>query len=132
MGKRLEPRTYVLEFGEGTYLEGSTIRLRATPIEVTEQLESMSFVQSLPVFLEYLIEWDIEVEKEPDSGVYIPLECTVEAVRGHLEWPVLKAIIREWYRAAVGISAPLDPPSGDGPPSPDTESMEQSIEMAPL
>lgn len=129
MGKRLEPRTYVLEWGSGTYLEGATIRMRATPIDVSEKLENAGIVESLPAFFEYLIDWDIEVPDAQDPAEYVPLERTPEAMTAALEMPVVKAIVQEWYKAAIGVSAPLDRPSGDGQPSPDTESVEQSIAM---
>lgn len=131
MGKRLEPRTYVLEWGSGTYLEGATIRMRATPIDVSEKLENAGIVESLPAFFRYLESWDLEVPVEPGSDEYVPLEQTPEAMTAALEMPVVKAIVQEWYRAAIGVSAPLDPPSGDGRPSPGTENVELSIPMEP-
>jgi hypothetical protein len=42
---------------------------------------------------------------------------------------ILQRIIGEWYKVAVGISAPLDPPSKDGQESPGMESVEPSIPM---
>lgn len=126
MGKRLERRTYVLEFGAGTYLDGAEIRIRSTPIDVVEQLEELRYIDAIPLFLEYLEDWNLE-----DANGE-PIKRTEEAVRAALELPVLKLIVSHWINAAVGVTAPLDPPSGDGPPLPDTDGMEQSIPMEPL
>lgn len=123
MGKRLERRTYVLEFGAGTYLDGAEIRIRSTPIDVVEQLEELRYIDAIPLFLEYLEEWNLE---DADGE---PVKRTEEAVRAALELPVLKLIVAQWINAAVGVTAPLDPPSSDGPPSLDTDGMERSMPM---
>ena len=126
MGKRLEPRTYVLHFEEGTYLAGAEIRIRATPVAVTEQLETLSFIRCVPLLLEYLDSWNLE-DADGES-----IKLTEEAILGAFEWPVLKKIIQEWYQAATGVTAPLDQPSSDGQPSPDTGAMEQYMPMEAL
>ncbi len=116
-------RTYVLEFEEGTYLAGAEIRIRSTPISVVMQLEDGLTVQDQAKLLaEYVESWNLEVAGDA-------LLISAEAILATMEYPVIKKIVREWYRAAVGISAPLDPPSGDGQPSPDTEVEERSIPM---
>lgn len=124
MGFRLG-RTYVLEFGQGTYLEGAEIRLRSTPIGVTLQLEGMTPTEAIPLLVVYLESWNLE-----DSAGN-PLPMTEEAIKHNIEKPVLNEIARQWYRAATGISAPLDPPSNSGEESPVTDGMELSIPMEP-
>lgn len=126
MGKRLEPRTYVLEFEDGSYLDGAEIRIRSTPISVVEQLETANYRDSLPLLLEYLDSWNLE------DATGEPVKHTEEAVLAALEWPVLAMIVKEWWRAALGVTAPLDPPSSNGPASPDTENVELSMPMEPL
>lgn len=126
MGKRLERRTYVLHFEEGTYLEGAEIRIRSTPIGVVEKLEESTYRQSIPIFLEYLDSWNLE-DADGERVKY-----TEEAILEALEWPVLASIMRQWYHAALGVTAPLDPPSSNGQESPDTVNMEQFMPMEPL
>lgn len=126
MGKRLERRTYVLHFAAGTYLDGAEIRIRSTPISVLDELEALNFTDSIPLLLAYLEDWNLE---DADGE---PLKRTEEALKEHFEMPVLKEIIVAWLKAGLGITAPLDPPSDSGPPSPDTASMERSMPMEPL
>lgn len=124
MGFRLG-RTYVLDFGQGTYLEGAEIRLRSTPVGVTFQLEELTVSESIPLFLQFLESWNLE-----DSAGN-PLPMTVEAIKGHIERPVLNEIMKQWYRAATGVSAPLDQPSVSGEKSPPSDDLELSIPMEP-
>lgn len=126
MGKRLERRTYVLHFEEGTYLEGAEIRIRSTPISVVDELDELKFSESVPLFLNYLESWNLE---DADGE---PVRLTEHAIREALELSVLKEIITEWIKAAIGVTAPLDPPSSNGQESPDTVNMEQSMPMVPL
>ncbi len=112
MGFRLG-RTYRLMF-EGQ-MEGAEILLRSTTIGVTEQLRSVDAMNAdernsllAKLLVEHVTEWNLETA----SGD--PLPVSVESVREHMEEAVLAKICREWYKAAVGITAPLDPPSSDG------------------
>ena len=49
-----------------------------------------------------------------------------------MERPVRDRLINEWYKAAIGVSAPLDPPSPDGQPSRTTDDEVPSIPMETL
>lgn len=109
MGFRLD-RTYALEF-EGA-MEGAYVELRATPVGVTLELRSegnvISFERAAELLAEYVEEWNLD---GPDGE---PLPVTAEAILNGLERVVVLKIITEWYKAAVGITAPLDPPGADG------------------
>lgn len=109
MGFRLD-RSYALEF-EGA-MKGAHVKLRATPVGVTLELRSegnvISFERAAELLAEYVEEWNLD---GPDGE---PLPVTAEAILGGLERVVVLKIITEWYKAAVGITAPLDPPGADG------------------
>lgn len=103
-------RTYRLEF-EG-FLQGAEVHLKAGSIAAIEELENTGSdrQKAAEILFDHLIDWNLE-----NDGVPIPV--TLEGVRS-LEESILVAITREWYRAARGITAPLDPPSNDGESSP--------------
>lgn len=118
MGFRLN-RTYVLAF-EGA-MEGAYVKLKATPIGVALELRSSSASEGdevLALLAEYVTEWNLEDE----AGQ--PLPMTTEAIKANLEVPVVAKIIGEWYKAAVGVTAPLDPPA--------PEEVEPDIPMEPV
>ena len=118
-------RTYVMEFEEGTYLAGAEIRVRSASIGTVEQLESLQFADALPLFLDHVESWNLEVDGRP-----LPIE--IEAVRNAMEAPVRDKLIREWYKAAVGVSAPLDPPLPAGDSSRTTDDEVPSMPMETL
>jgi hypothetical protein len=110
MGFRLD-RTYVLEF-EGA-MEGAYVKLGATPVGVTLELRggesgSTSIERAAELLAEYVQEWNL------DGRNGEPLPITTEAILNNLERVVVLKILVEWYKAAVGITAPLDPPGADG------------------
>lgn len=108
MGFRLN-RTYVLEF-EGA-MEGAYVKLKATPVGVAMALRSGSSADGdevLQLLAQYVAEWNLEDENGE------PLPITAEAIRANLEAPVIAKIVGEWYKAAIGVTAPLDPPGADG------------------
>jgi hypothetical protein len=110
VGFRLD-RTYVLEF-EGA-MEGAYVKLKATPVGVALELrgtpgEALSIQRGAELLAEHVIEWNLD---GPDDQ---PLPVTKDAILAGLEEVVIAKIIVEWYRAAVGVTAPLDPPGADG------------------
>lgn len=108
MGFRLD-RTYVLQF-EGA-MEGAYIKLRATPIGTVMKLrggDSASNTELVELLAEYVLDWNFE---DADGE---PLPVTAEAMLAELEQVVIVKVITEWYKAAVGVTAPLDPPGADG------------------
>lgn len=108
MGFRLD-RTYVLEF-EGA-MAGAYVKLRATPIGTVMKLrgtDSASNTELVELLAEYILDWNFE---DVDGK---PLPITAEAMLAELEQVVIVKIITEWYKAAVGVTAPLDPPGADG------------------
>ena len=119
-------RTYVLEFEAGTYLAGAVVRMRSTSIATVEKLEEMNFSEGLPLFLQHVEGWNLE---DADGN---PLPLDEDAVNAVMEKPVRDRLIQEWYKAAIGVSAPLDPPSPDGRPSLEAEPEVPSIPMETL
>src|ERR1700742_643612 len=108
MGFRLD-RSYVLEF-EGA-MEGAYVKIRATPVRTTLEMRQggeLPIDRAAELLAEYVIEWNL------DGADGQPLPVTKEAILAGLEQVVLSKIVIEWYKAAVGLSAPLDPPGADG------------------
>lgn len=106
MGFRLN-RTYVLKFSGD--MEGAEVKLRATSTATALDIRASQDVPHLVTLLaEHVIEWNLD---GPD-GKPLPIEAA--AIMAGLEEAVLAEILRQWYRAAVGITAPLDSGSTDG------------------
>lgn len=129
MGYRVG-RVYVLEF-VGTGMEGAVIKVASPSIDTIEAIPDMKDEQLHKTFFEHLREWNLEA-RDGSS-----LHMTVHAARAEMEPEELKLIVREWYRAARGVTAPLDTrvaktsstPSNAGAPSPEMESLELSMPM---
>lgn len=129
MGYRVG-RVYVLEF-EGTGMEGAVVKVASPSIDTIESISEMTDEQLHKTFFEHLREWNLEAR----DGSALPM--TVEAARAEMEPEELKLIIKEWYRAARGATAPLDTrvtktlstSSDAGAPSQEMESLELSIPM---
>lgn len=106
MGFRLN-RTYVLHF-EGA-MAGAEIKLRSTSVATVMRLRQSTDVPEIVGMLaEHVVEWNLEDEKGE------PLPITADAILNDLEESVVAAIVREWFKAAVGVTAPLDGPSTSG------------------
>jgi hypothetical protein len=114
-------RTITLEF-EGA-MAGAEVTLRAASIEVMLAIREASMAEAVPFLAEHLLEWNIT-----DRLGHV-VEFEEKAILREVEPMILQRIIGEWYKVAVGISAPLDPPSKDGQESPGMESVEPSIPM---
>lgn len=121
-------RTVSLEF-EG-YMAGAEVKLRAAAVGAMLALREMTAVQAVPLLIEHLIEWNLEYED--GDGAVQPVPLTEDGVLEHLERDMLYKIVQQWFNVATGASAPLDPPSGDGQPSPDTENTAPSMTMEVL
>ncbi len=108
MGFRLD-RGYHLTF-VGSALEGAEVHLKSTPIGVVLELMSddINSARQIELLCEYVTEWNFETADDE------PVPVTVDAVRAHMEEAVLGKVLLEWFRAARGVTAPLDPPSSDG------------------
>lgn len=120
-------RNVTLQF-EG-YMQGAEVTLRAASVQTMLLLREMSVQEAVPALVQHLVRWNLEYE---DGSEALPVPMTEEGVLEHLEQPMLAKIIGEWYLVATGASAPLDPPSSDGQPSPDTDSTERSMTMEVL
>jgi hypothetical protein len=119
MGFRLN-RTYVLKF-EGA-MEGAEVKLRSTSVSTALELRAGQEIErTAQMLVDHVIDWNLEDAKG------VKLDFTAQALLDELEEPVLAAIIKEWFKAAVGITSPLDAPSTSGEPSP-----EESIPMEML
>lgn len=108
MGFRLS-RVYALRFSGA--LEGLEVDIKGTSVGVVQQLRETETrdVQGLAKLLAaHIIRWNYENE----DGT--ALEATPENLVSSLEEPVLGAIVKEWYRAATGVTAPLDERSTSG------------------
>ena len=108
MGFRLD-RSYVLEF-EGA-MEGAYVKIKSTPVGVAlemRQAGDLPIDRAAELLAEYVSDWNLD---GPDGK---PLPITKEAILADLEQVVLGKIFVEWYKAAVGLTAPLDPPGADG------------------
>lgn len=111
MGFRLN-RTYKLRWPAGD-MEGAEITIRATSTNTSMQLRTVRDVPEMARLLaEHVIEWNLD---GPDDQ---PLPIEASAILDGLEEVVLAEILRHWYRAAVGITAPLDDGSTSGEPFP--------------
>lgn len=119
-------RVYVLEF-EGTDMEGAIVKVRSPTIATLDDLLLRERgEEQWQIMLDHLVEWNLETEDGE------PVPATVEGMKAHMEPGVPMIITREWYRAARGITAPLDRRSGDGQPSPEEENTEPSMPMETL
>jgi len=109
MGFRLN-RSYTLLF-EGSVLEGLVVSIKATSVatvmEIRENFDNPKLLADL--LAEHVTEWNWESE----YGATLPVSA--ESFLS-LEEPVLATIIKEWYRAAIGVTAPLDGGSTSGSP----------------
>ena len=107
MGFRLN-RTYVLKF-EGSALEGAEVKLRSTSVATAIEMRSSPDIERyVEMLIDHLIDWNLD---GPD-GEKLPFEK--DAILGGLEESVLATILREWFKAAVGVTTPLDEPSTSG------------------
>jgi hypothetical protein len=111
MGFRLN-RTYVLHF-EGA-MAGAEIKLRSTNVATVMKLrESNDVAEIVGMLADHVVEWNLEDEKGE------PLPFTADAILHELEESMVAAIVREWFKAAIGVTAPLDGPSTSGGPFPE-------------
>lgn len=122
MGFRLD-RTYALRWDAGD-LEGLEVDVRSTSIATFNEIKGLSVnadeARVSELLIQHVKRWNLE---DADGQ---PLPVTVEALQ--TQEPVLvRALAREWYLAAAGVSAPLDLGSTSSP-----SSAEESIPMETL
>lgn len=117
-------RTINLEFEGG--MAGTEVKLKAASIDIMLALRTISIQDAVPLLAEHLISWNIE----NNDNEIVPFD--EKKICAEVEPQMIRIITSEWYKVAVGISAPLDPPSEDGQASQDMESVAQSIPMEPL
>lgn len=117
MGFRLD-RRYVLEF-EGA-MAGAEVVIKATSIGTVLKLREINELDDLSELASLLADHIVEWNFEDENGETLPI--TAEAILANVESVVLVRIAREWYKAATGVTAPLDSPT----------SLESTLEMEPL
>lgn len=108
MGFKLN-RGYVLEF-QGSALEGAEVHIKNTPIGVVLELlsDEITTARQIDLLVEYVTSWNFETA----DGEPIPV--TSDGIKAHVEEAVIAKVLLEWFRAARGVTAPLDLPSNDG------------------
>lgn len=90
-------------------MEGAYVKIKSTPVGVALELRSgIDANRAIELLVQYVQEWNLD---GPDDK---PLPIDVEAVKAGLEESVIAKIIVEWWKAAAGVTAPLDPPGADG------------------
>lgn len=113
-------RTYRLVFEGG--MAGAEVVFKATPVGVVMQVQGGLGIEPMSELIaEYVQEWNLE------TAAGEPLPVTAAAIRKHMEEAVMVKIVREWMKAARGVTAPLDGPSTSGEQSPAVE-----LQMATL
>jgi hypothetical protein len=111
VGFRLD-RTYVLEF-EGA-LAGAEVAIKATSVGTVLKLRDVADAKEVAELLaSHLIGWNLE---DRDGN---PIPTTAEGILDNVEEAILGRIAAEWYKAATGVTSPLDGPN----------SMESSLDM---
>ena len=111
MGFRLN-RTYVLKFAGD--MEKAEVKIRSTSTATSLALREVSDDTRAMVALlaDHVIEWNFEKA----DGTPLPIET--DAIMNELEEVVIAALLTEWYKAATGVTAPLDNGSTNGAPFP--------------
>jgi hypothetical protein len=113
MGFRLN-RTYALSWDAGD-MKGAEIKIRATSTSTALALRegTADNVRTMvDLLVQHIISWNFV--REDDT----PLPLDTDMIMGELEESVLAEILLQWYRAATGVSAPLDNGSTSGAPFP--------------
>jgi hypothetical protein len=124
-------RVFALDF-KGTDMDGATVRLRSASIGTLQAMITASVEDEADIFARHLVSWDLEYDPDayPElASQGVPL--TADGVLS-LEEPLKNLLLREWWKATRGISAPLDHRSDDGQPSPDTDNEAPSMNMETL
>lgn len=113
MGFRLD-RTYALRWDDGD-LAGLEVDIRSTSVENAMFLRDAGLNESSKDLAKLLAEHVKRWNYEDEAGN--PLPVAPESFLS-LEVVVMVAITRAWYRAATGVTTPLDEGSTDGSPTP--------------
>lgn len=116
-------RVYVLEFEGVPDMDGAVVRLRSPSIDTLDALLEMNNREQWETMLKHLIDWNFEDAEGK------PIPQTIEGVTQNMEPQVPIVIMRHWYRAARGITAPLENPSSAGTQQPEEENVAPLIPM---
>jgi hypothetical protein len=119
MGFRLN-RTYRLDFSDFPDLEGLEVLCRSATVQTVAEFRNADEEEIAALLAANVIDWNYEDE----DGNTLPIEAA--SFLG-LERVVIRAIAREWYKAATGVSSPLAERSASPERFP-----EESIPTAPL
>ena len=104
----------------GTDLDGARVVARGITTGRFFELETAGNDATIDAVAESIVEWDLVDE----DGAPIP--CDREGVLS-LEPPESAALIKAWFDAVQGVSAPTVPRSGDG-----RTAAETSLPMQPI
>lgn len=104
MGFQLN-RVYELRWADGD-LEGLEIDIRSTSLGTQAKMREADGAELAELLAEHTVRWNYDDVKPTAEGFL------------SLEEAVFSEICREWWKAARGISAPLDLGSTSGEPSP--------------
>jgi hypothetical protein len=104
MGFQLN-RIYELRWPEGD-LAGLEIDIRSTSLGTQAKMRDADAAELAEILEAHIVRWNWDDIKPTSEGLL------------SLEEPVFNQIIREWWKAARGITAPLDLGSTSGTPSP--------------
>lgn len=111
-------RFYNLNFDEYPDLEGLRIKTRSTTVGVMRGVidTSKDDRQGLDEMLQHLVDCVVEWNLEDEHGR--PVEVSVAAVMAKVDLEYLKAIVRAWQSATIGVQPPLARRSPSGGQSP--------------
>ena len=126
-------RVFALDFG-GTDADGAIVRVRSATVGTIEEMLNLGddVKRETEIFVDHLVSWDFEYDEDAYPGMggqLVPI--TVEGVSS-LEEPLRELLIKEWWKATRGISAPLDHRSKDGRSSQETENEVPLMKMETL
>lgn len=115
-------KQYRLTF-DGTVLDGLVATVRSVPVGTMLQIAEMASdgaeftpegLKTLGALFELLADSLVDWNLQDDDGN--PTPATIDGVRS-LDMDEALLLIREWMKAAAGVSGPLDQPSSGGEPS---------------
>lgn len=107
-------------------MHGAEVTLLAASVDTMLQLRELSMDKAADLLAEHLASWNLEDAR----GAVLPLDA--DTIRREVEPGMVRQIVSEWYKVAIGVTAPLDPPSDDGPAQPATEVEVPSMPMEAL
>jgi hypothetical protein len=94
-------RIYELDFS-GTEWAGAIVKMRSPSIATMNAWRDLEEEDVQRILIEHVTEWNLE----DDAG---PIPREIDEVLARVEPQALALLAREFWRAARGVTAPLDP-----------------------